>query len=353
MNQQINKKDIVQNLLEKGILATPKLLAKIKTKEDLERILAPPKQDFRILKNITTIPKKITKNDIVSFYQNRYSKLRDIIQSQHNYNYISLNKIPTIGEFYVIIMVQNIHRKAGKFIIDVEDLTATRPIVFNQEQKLALNDVVVIKLQSRGRVLFGKQIIYPDTPLRKPKTGQGKLCFISDLHLDKAPVSDFIKFIDWFDHSPCSYLLIAGDIGSIHELEKTIQRTDKKIFLIPGNVDASYPGLPLKTKTKNIISLSNPSMINLGGLNILIIHNFCTEFLTKRYLGQSKYIFQEDPLVLTTLPDIIHCGHTHKPFIENYKSISILNSGSLLTDFRPVVVDFATRELKQVTDWNK
>jgi len=32
----------------------------------------------------------------------------------------------------------------------------------------------------------------------------------------------------------------------------------------------------------------------------------------------------------------------------NYKSVTIVNSGSLLAEFKPVVVDFATREAEQV-----
>lgn len=89
-------------------------------------------------------------------------------------------------------------------------------------------------------------------------------------------------------------------------------------------------------------------MVELNNIKILLVHDFNLSMLKKRYLGKSKDILEEDYLVLDEVPDIVHCGHTHEPFVRNYKSVTIVNSGSPLTEFRPVVVDFNTRAVEQV-----
>ena len=131
-------------------------------------------------------------------------------------------------------------------------------------------------------------------------------------------------------------------------LESIIQRycSGKRIFLAPGEADdKEYPRLPVNIK--GVTALSDPAMVEINGVKILVVHNFDITMLRKRYLGRSKSILPEDYLVLEEVPDIVHCGHTGKPFVQNYKSISIVNSGSLLDEFKPVVIDFATRDVRQ------
>ena len=70
--------------------------------------------------------------------------------------------------------------------------------------------------------------------------------------------------------------------------------------------------------------------------------------LKKRYLGESKTILPEDYLVLDVVPDIVLHGHTKNPEVSNYKSVTIINAGSPLTDFRPIVIDLPTREVEQI-----
>ena len=171
--------------------------------------------------------------------------------------------------------------------------------------------------------------------------------------MDEAAVSDLEKFFNWFYQQDIPYLFVAGDIGKDkEELEKMAERYcyNKKVLVIPGNVDdQEYPQLAIDFKNKDIISLSNPAMVEINGIKILIIHDFDLAMLKKRYLGKSNVILKEDFLVLDHVPDIVHCGHTHQPQVMNYKSVTIVNSGSLLAEFKPVVVDFSTREVEQVS----
>src|SRR3989338_6151702 len=259
--------------------------------------------------------------------------------------YISISNItPSREDIYMIGMIKDI-KEGDKTIVELEDQTGSRQILFDENIKPDLDDVVAVQAIPSGKTIYGKKIIYPDVPLREPVKANGKACFISDLHLDEIPQTDIQKFYQWFNQQNIDYLFVAGDTMNIKEFEK---HCDKLTFIIPGEHDAkdSYPQLPLQTSNPNIVSLSNPSIVNINGINILMIHEFDQNMLKKRHLGNAPT--QDDYLMLDIVPDIVHYGHTHKPFISNYKSITLVNSGSPLSEFRPVIIDFSTREWKQV-----
>ncbi len=69
--------------------------------------------------------------------------------------------------------------------------------------------------------------------------------------------------------------------------------------------------------------------------------------LKKRYMGKSRAIFDEDYLVLDEVPDIVHTGGEDAS-VTNYKSVTLVSSGAVLREFRPIVVDFATRDVEKV-----
>lgn len=306
------------------------------------------KDKITIIKNLSERKKEITTQDFVNFYKSKYEKMKAIITSRVQKDFTSINKLNTRrDEVYVMGIVKEIKRKDDKTIVDLEDMTGVASVIFDSIDDLEVDDVVAIKAVSAGNVLFGKKIIYPDIPLRSPTKGNGKACFISDLHLEEAPINDFTNFLDWFMKQDIKYLFIAGDVGDVELFEKHINETcyGKKIFVIPGNTDVDdYPQPAQKYNSRIITSLSNPSMVEINGIKILITHKMSIDMLKKRYLGRSKTILPEDFLVLDEVPDVVHCGHTHESQITNYKSVTIVNSGSLLSDFRPVVIDFSTRE---------
>ncbi|MBI4895154.1 MAG: metallophosphoesterase family protein [Candidatus Aenigmarchaeota archaeon] len=297
---------------------------------------------YEIVKNLT---KKETCNQI-EYLNSKFNKMKDILASRIDKKFISINKITqTREDIYIIGMVKDI-KEGEKTLVEVEDQTGSVTISFDDPVKCDLDDVVLVQTIPSGKILYGKKIIYPDVPLREPVRGNGKGCFISDLHLNESPESDIEKFFQWFNQENINYLFIAGDVVDLEKLEKYCD--NKLVFIIPGekDVEDDYPQLPLNPKKENIISLSNPSIINIGGINILMIHDFDLSMLKKRHLGDC--LLKEDFLALDIVPDIVHYGHDHKPFVNNYKSITVVNSGSLLNEFKPVVVDFSTREWKQV-----
>ena len=362
----MDRKELVKGFLKKGNLLTQSAVSFLETQESIDEFLERDFPDLvltekafidreriRIIKNLSEKPKEIKTEDFVRFFSSKYEKMKSIITERLQKDFLSLNKLDSSrSEVYSIGIVRDIREKNSKQIIDLEDPTATKPIIYDSKTEVELDDVVAVRAIAAGDVLYGKEVLFPDIPLRQPARGSGKACFISDLHLEESPTEDVEKFFNWFYQQDIPYLFIAGDIGkNIENLEKLVDQYcfNKKIFIIPGNVDdPEYPQLAMDFKNRDIISLSNPAMVEINGIKILIIHSFDLSMLRKRYLGKSNAILKEDYLVLDHVPDIVHCGHTHQPQVMNYKSVTIVNSGSLLAEFKPVVVDFATREAEQV-----
>ena len=361
----MKKEEIVSDFLARGKLLTPSALSFLEPKNNIKELVDQEytqmiltEKDFqgekiKIIKNLIEKPEELTPKDFLSFYTSKYEKMKSIIEKRLQKDFISLNKLDSFrNEVYIIGIVKDIEESNGKKKITLEDTTTSLPIIFNQDPGLELDDVVAIKAISAGKVLFGKQVFYPDIPLRAPTKTNGKACFISDLHIDEAPPKDIEQFFRWFENQDIKYLFIAGDTGDKKTLSKLVDNhcIEKKVFIAPGNMDndEEYPQLAEEYSSKNIISLSNPSMVELNGIKILLIHDMNIDMLKKRYLGISKAMLKEDYLVLEEVPDIVHCGHTHQPHVMNYKSVTIVNSGSPLTDFRPVVIDFSTRDTQQV-----
>jgi DNA polymerase II small subunit len=356
----MDRKKIVERFFSQGVLLTPEMLEKMEREPDIEinnllhkkhglvlQKIHDVQENVKILMNLTGKP-PVTKEDQLRFYMSKYEKMRKVITERLQKNFVSLNKLDSLrSEVYVIGIVKDIREEEGKKTIELEDTTSTVPAIFNQEVSCELDDVVAVQAISGGKVLFGKKILYPDIPLRKPVTGHGKACFISDLHLNEVPKKHVEAFFHWLDREGIEYLFVAGDTVDFSAFEEMCG--NRKVFLIQGNADTKeeYPYLPRQMTKKNITSLSNPSMIYLNGLKILMMHDFDINMLKKRYLGRSSIILPEEFLVLEEVPDIVHYGHTHKPFVSNYKSTTLVNSGSPLENFMPVIVDFATREWKQ------
>lgn len=359
--------DIVAKFLERGKLLTPEALEYIKDKkldDILKDILISDVQNtvvtrasiertaqVRIIKNLAEKKKELTAEDFAYFYKTKLDKIKDIIMQRTQKNFVSLNKLDSIRqEVYVTGMVRDIKHKE-KPIVELEDITGTVQVIMEDTGDLELDDVVAVRAASGGKVLFGHQIIYPDIPLRRPSVGLGKACFISDLRLNEAPKAEFEKFLQWLEHQSIDMLFAAGDIGEKETFEELVTRycSEQRVFVIPGEIDKEeeYPQTPLEFSRNNIISLSNPSMVEVAGLKILLIHKMDISMLKKRYLGKQKQILHSDYLVMDDVPDIVHHGHSNEPQVTNYKSVTIVNSGSLLGTFAPVIIDFSTRETSE------
>ncbi|MDI6721904.1 MAG: metallophosphoesterase family protein, partial [Candidatus Aenigmarchaeota archaeon] len=327
--------EIVKRYFERGFLLTPEALDFIgKNKENYD-IAAKDfiidarsfilNDEIRIIKNFQEKKGEITTEDFVKFYTSKYEKMKNIITSRIQKDFISLNKLDSMrSEAYIIGIVREIKDDNGKKILDIEDMTTSIPVIFSAEevQDVEVDDVIAIHAVTGGKVLFGKKVIFPDIPIRQPAKGNGKGCFVSDLHFDEAPDKDIEKFFSWLERSDIKNIFVAGDIGDKNVLETFAARnTGKRFFVIPGNKEGrDYPQIPLEVSAKNITSLSNPSLIEINGIKILMVHSASVLMLKKRYLGKPKTIAPDDYLVMDEVPDVLHCGHSHQAQIINYKS---------------------------------
>lgn len=143
------------------------------------------------------------------------------------------------------------------------------------------------------------------------------------------------------------------------------------IIIAPGNHDAvknadPQPKLPEELipelyKMKNVTLVGSPSLISIHGIKVLIYHGTCfidiinsipgskfdagalmmKEMLIRRHVhpvygGKPITPEKEDSMVITTVPDIFHCGESHNNSYENYKGTMCINSGTWqsLTDYQ-------------------
>jgi DNA polymerase II small subunit len=355
----MEREKIVAELFQRGHLLTEEALKIIEEKgmEEFSSVKLPTvvrasdlRVPYKILKNLTAMKGELGREDFVKFYNSKYEKMRDLILGRLPKDYVSLNKIDsTRSEVHVIGIVREIKEKEGKKVIELEDKTATVPVIFEDIEDAELDDVIAVRAISGGKVLFGKKVLYPDIPLRPPVHGEGKACFVSNLHVDEAPVKELERFFEWFGSQDAPYLFVAGGIGDRTAFERLVDRHCymKTVFVIADG--DGYPGIPQEYSSTRIVSLSNPAMVEVGGLKVLVIKRADTTALKKRYLGKSNIILDEDYLVLDEIPDIVHSGGSDTPSILNYKSVTLVNAGSMLGEFRPIVVDFATRDVEKIT----
>ncbi|MBU5678964.1 MAG: metallophosphoesterase family protein [Candidatus Aenigmatarchaeota archaeon] len=372
---KLTKKEIVEKFLLKEKLLTPEALEVLTNLDDITKILEKlskkdrillTKEDItlenmqnkvKIIMNITSKPTELTPEIFTKFYASKFEKMKNIIINKFQKDFVSIENIKHRKLAYIIGRVIDIESFDNKTKIALEDFSGSKEFVFDNEaipKDIQIDDIVLACVTSNlysENYFIGKEILYPDVPIREPSKGYGKIAIISDLHLDEAPLERLEKFIDFFEKSDIKFLIVIGDIGKKEKFIEMFRKIrDKVIFLIPGEVDDNtYPSLPLEINGNDIIiSLSNPSMIEINNIKILLIHRFDISMLKKRYLGKSRIIFEEDYLTLNEVPDIVACGYTHEPEIINYKCITIVNAGSLLADFRPVIIDLDTREYKQL-----
>ncbi len=346
--------DVVNEFFKKGHLLTPEAVEFLKGKDITPYLqkeykkLVLTKDDFiesvRIVKNLSYIPDKLTTETFLKFFNSKYEKMKKIFISRFGNEFVSINKIGRRGEVSVIGMIREIKRKE-KTIVEIEDITGSISVVYDGSERLEEDDVVAVRGTAAGQVIYAKEILYPDVPLREPNTGKGKVLFLSNLELDETTPERIEKLQTLLDSGGFDYVVIVGNIGDVKTLEK--MRFPKKTFLVPGKKDSkTYPSLPLNVNIENVVPLSNPAMIEINGVKILMITGFDMTMLRKRYLGKSHIILEEDYLVLDEVPDIV--ASDGEPNVKNYKSITIVNAGSFLSDVRPVIVDLKTREWKEV-----
>lgn len=349
--------------------------------------------------------------DFVQYFKHRHSLLGDMLRKRISARPIESLKrrnMDTREPLSVIGMVLDIRTTAkGHKLIEVEDTTGTIAVLihkekdkelFDKSKSILLDEVIGVTgtLSSDGNLMFANAVIRPDIPnnyraafdgLSVPAGGKpgGKAVFISDIHVgSKTFLEDaWLKFADWLGDD-IDYLVIAGDvvdgIGVFPNQDKELAILDIyeqyeraaaylnavpkhiKIIISPGNHDAvrqaePQPRFPEKITRmfrSDIAFVGNPSMVEIGGVKVLIYHGRSmddiiasipglsysepskpmTEMLRMRHLSPiyggrvSIAPEKQDHFVIDPIPDILHCGHVHTVGVSRYKNVLTINSGT-------------------------
>ena len=372
--------------------------------------------DFKIIQD--TSKKSYTSGELenlVAYFKSRYEKLANILSKRPDLrNYTKINDIDDSQDsLTLILMVREIRTsKNGHKIIEFEDDTGEISVLFSnkndelfREAETLVRDEVVGVIANKSddpKFAFGQQIIKPGV-LRVPdKEMDFGIVFLSDVHIGSLTFLEdaFQKFIDWINceygdedqrkvAEDVKYLIIGGDIvdgiGVYPNQDKELAikditeqyneaarflgniRSDIKIIIAPGNHDASrvaepQPAVPEEYakalyELDNVEFISNPGVVSLDGINVLIYHGrsfddlvmaikdfeyersdvIMKELLQKRHLapiyGERTPLASEleDYLVIDEVPDIFHTGHIHINSYRRYKGIHMINSGTFQT----------------------
>lgn len=386
--------------------------AKIEFKRNLENIDV--EYDFEVLQDSSK--KSYTSGeigDLITYFQSRYKKLSKILKQRPDLKMTT--KVADIEDgqttLNLILMVKEIRStKNGHKFVEFEDDTGSISILFsnkNEElfadaEKLVRDEVVGVIANKDGDFVIANQLIYPGVLRVQEKDMDFGVVFLSDVHIGSLTFLEdaFQKFIDWINceygneeqrkvAEDIKYLIIAGDIVdgigvypnqdkelSIKDIREQYDeaarflgniRSDIKIIITPGNHDASrlaepQPAVPEEYakslyQLNNVEFVSNPAVVSLDGINVLIYHGesfnelpmaikglsyekneeMMVELLRKRHLapiyGERTPLASEleDYLVIEHVPDIFHTGHIHINSYKKYNGIHLINSGTFQT----------------------
>ena len=374
------------------------------------------KYDFKIIQD--TSKKSYTSGEIenlIAYFKSRYNKLANILQKRPELrNFTKIADIDDSQEnLTLILMVREIRTsKNGHKIVEFEDDTGNMSILFsnkNEElfaeaEKLVRDEVVgvIANKSDDSTFAFGQQIINPGVVRVPEKEMDFGIVFLSDVHIGSVTFLEdaFNRFIDWINceygseeqrkiAEDVKYLIIGGDIvdgiGVYPNQDKELVikditqqydeaarflgniRSDIKIIIAPGNHDASrvaepQPAVPEEYakslyELDNVEFISNPGVVSLDGINVLIYHGrsfddlvmavkeftherndlLMEELLKKRHLapiyGERTPLASEleDYLVIDEIPDVFHTGHVHINTYRKFKGIHLINSGTFQT----------------------
>ena len=374
------------------------------------------KYDFKIIQD--TSKKSYTSGELenlIAYFKSRYEKLSNILQKRPELrNFTKIADIDDSQEsLSLILMVREIRTsKNGHKIVEFEDDTGTISILFtnkNEElfaeaEKLVKDEVVgvIANKSNDANFAFGQEIINPGVARIPEKEMDFGIVFLSDVHIGSLTFLEdaFQRFIDWINceygseeqrkvAEDVKYLIIGGDIvdgiGVYPNQDKELAikditeqyneaarflgniRSDIKIIIAPGNHDASrvaepQPAVPEEYakalyELDNVEFISNPGVVSLDGINVLIYHGrsfddlvmavkgftherndiLMEELLKKRHLapiyGERTPLASEleDYLVIDEIPDVFHTGHVHINTYNRYKGVHLINSGTFQT----------------------
>lgn len=402
------------NLKNKGKIINMDVF--VKNRIEIEKIFGENYTDFikRLYSDVKSLgpsaknKKNIDIHDFIRYFRDVYSKLSSIIMENSEIKNIkSIRRITNGDNCNIIVSVFDKKiTKNGNILLKVEDMTGYQTVIIDKNReklyesvkKVLIDEVIGLNVSSSGDILFANELFLPTTKINSIKKSEEdvSIAVISDIHIGSVNFLDenFKNFINWINGDEplaknIKYLFIVGDsvdgvgvfdgqneflnIKDIYlQYERLSEylsmiRKDIKIIICPGQHDASWIGEPQSPinkgvssglyKLSNVSLVSNPSLINIFGLNILVYHGagvhsinrqipeirstygykeptkLISELVKKRCLnvtyGEADRILtaKNDELIIDNIPDIILTGDLHRSESSIYNNI-LLVSGS-------------------------
>jgi DNA polymerase II small subunit/DNA polymerase delta subunit B len=159
----MDKREIVRQLTQRGVLVTPEVLERIESGE----IKAPdsqpatqPRERARLSATIrkTEKLKRMSPKDFVSYYSNRYNGLRKMLAEKMQA--VSINRVGDITtEVAVIGMVRE--RNAQGFVLE----DGTGEVSVASKDDVQEDDVVGVRGMVREGRIIQRELVWPDIPL--------------------------------------------------------------------------------------------------------------------------------------------------------------------------------------------
>ena len=357
--------------------------------------------------------------DLSAYFGNRYHKLKEMLLRKKELKtpQSMLETENTQDAVNVIGMVNDVRNtKNNHKLIEIEDETGTATVLvhnenhslFEDSERVVKDEVLGVVGTRKGSLIMASNIINPGTPRIEEKNMDFSMVFLSDTHIGSSTFQGdaFNRFLKWIngdfgdeEHKKIAdnvrYLILAGDIvdgigvyphqdkeliiKDIYEQYAEAARLfgeidDVQIIITPGNHDAGRLAEPQPAiteeyaadlyKLKNVEFVSNPSMVSLDGIDVLIYHGrsfddfamtvkgmshqntelIMKELLEKRHLapiyGERTPLASEveDHMVIEEIPDVFHTGHVHINSYKKYKGIHLVNSGTFQsqTEFQKI-----------------
>lgn len=346
-------------------------------------------------------------DDYVDLFNDRYDKIKSILDSK-------MKKVLTIKNFEkrryygkdvaaigIVKYVRDTNN--DNKLIEFEDPTGISKVVYTDDEikeeieEIVEDEIIGItgQLADDGGIIFGDELIFPDIPrftrgdkekeYDDLKTGN-KAVLISDMHVGAELFSadKWKEFVKWLNQQEdVRYLLNCGDyidgvgvypdqkeeldIESIYEQNKAYSevisqvRSDIAVINIMGNHEPVRLAEPQPAKVDeyndlypdNVYFTSNPSYIEIEGVDFLLYHGaslqllpdkipglkmenpeeVMSKLLKKRHLspiyGDKVRIApeKEDYLVIDKVPDVFHTGHVHLTGKNKYNGVINVNTG--------------------------
>lgn len=319
----------LKEIMKLGILVEPDVVDNIKniSKEDEAILIKRIKEDrplvlsneilksylkktsFKIVKYFRKTDVK-SMQDTINLLNEKYKDLQQILVNKADIsNITSINKCSS-GRVGVIGIVGNIEEKGLNIIFNLEDPTGIIDASIKKElaKDLCPEDIIYANGTISNKILFIESFAWPDAPLRQPPLTKEEilLCFLNNNDLSNADAEADYYFILNCDNK-----------------EKLIEKHPRSTFFI---LSEKYS---IKDK---IIEIPSPCIVNVDGINILILKDFDPLIsIKKRYVNQTGFEF-----IINPIPDIIF---NDKGVDSNYKGISIISKNK--------IINLKTREIME------